>query len=80
MLSLLPCLFHCRMGSWEFPWVLQKITTFHYDVGVSCEGFEEELLAMFVSIEVNRELKDTARSFNSVFKISKRVRGANFFH
>lgn len=38
-------------------WVLQKIRDFHQFAGVSCEGFDEEMMAFFTAIEADRKQK-----------------------
>lgn len=39
-------------------WVLQKVMGFFHHVGLSCEGFEEEIMALFTAIEASRYQKE----------------------
>ena len=39
-------------GSKASSWVLQKLMDVHHYVGLSCDGFEEELMELFIAIEV----------------------------
>lgn len=32
-------------------WVVQKVKSFYHIVGLSCEGFEDELTALFTAID-----------------------------
>lgn len=34
-------------------WVVQKVTSFYHIVGLSCGGFEDELVALFTAIEAS---------------------------
>jgi hypothetical protein len=37
-------------------WVVERVKSFYQVVGLSCEGYEDKLLALFEEIEVAREL------------------------
>jgi hypothetical protein len=36
-------------------WVVEKVKDFYHIVGLSCDGFEEKLLALFAEIEATRD-------------------------
>jgi len=42
-----------KAGTLPLDWVLQIVKEIRYFVELSCDGFEEELLALFVAIEVS---------------------------
>jgi hypothetical protein len=35
-------------------WVVQRVKKFYHVVGLSCEGFDEQVMAMFSAIEASR--------------------------
>jgi hypothetical protein len=37
----------------SFDWVVQKVKSFRHFVGLSCEGFEDELMALSTTIEAS---------------------------
>lgn len=36
-------------------WVIQKVKTFCHVAGLSCEGFEDKMMALFTAIEASRQ-------------------------
>jgi hypothetical protein len=50
----------------------------HLIVGISCEGFEEELMALFTAIEVNHSQKELASCSNLVNKDSRELKRLSY--
>lgn len=50
------------VGAKSSAWVLQKVKEICHHVGLSCEGFEEVLMALLTTIEVNHSQKESASS------------------
>jgi hypothetical protein len=53
-------------------WVVQKAKSFCHIVGLSCEGFEGELLALLTAIEVSRTQNGTTSPFSPLTKSRNR--------
>jgi hypothetical protein len=49
-------------GTKSSAWVLQTVKEICHFVGLLCEGFEEELLALFTTIEASHSHKESASS------------------
>lgn len=57
--------FDC-LGLMTSEWVLQKVMGVCHQVGLSCEGFEGELMALFTTIEACRHQRELASNSKSV--------------
>lgn len=60
-------------------WVLQKVKDFRHYVWLSCEGFEEELMALFTAIEASRYQKDLASNSEPVNRGIKKLKRLSCF-
>jgi hypothetical protein len=60
------------LASDSLDWVVQKGKSFHHFVGLSYEGFEDELMALFNAIEATRNQNGLASSPCSLSKIVNR--------
>lgn len=58
--------------SFSSNWVAQKVMSFCHVVGLSCEGFEDEVKALFTAIEASRHQNGLADSPSSISKLGNR--------
>lgn len=49
-------------------WVVERVKSFCHEVGLSCEGFEDELLALFTAIEASQHQNGSAIALDLCFK------------
>lgn len=55
-------------------WVVEKAMKFRHFVGLSCDGFEGQLLALFTAIEARNSEQASASCSNSGFKGNRELR------
>jgi hypothetical protein len=60
-------------------WVLQKVMDIRHIVGLSCEGFEGELMALLTTIETSHNLEGWVSTSKSAIR-SKRVKKIAMLH
>jgi hypothetical protein len=53
-------------------WVVQAVKSFCHFVGLACEGFEDELMALFIAIEASRDQYGLASPSSSLSKFTNR--------
>lgn len=56
-------------------WVFERVKTFCHVVGLSCEGFEDQMLAPFYAIEASRHHSRVIQNFRTTKKGNRELRG-----
>jgi hypothetical protein len=58
-------------------WVVERVKSFYQVVGLSCEGYEDKLLALFEEIEAARDLSMVESKIGWLGPLIMRRRGYN---